>query len=466
MNADADLEAELKAIIDGDPSNGAGPAGTSEHLTDLGNARRMVRRHGRELRHCSAWGSWLVWDGGRWRRDDTGEVHRFAKQTVVSIYTEAEHCQDADERRQIGKHAARSEAQPKIRAMIDSASTETAIAVRPDDLDADPFLLSCANGTINLRTGEPREADPADLLTRGTDVRYDAAAECPRWLGFLDEVFAGDAELIAFLQRLVGYSLTGDTREHVLAVAHGSGCNGKSTFTEIVKRLLGGLAATASFDSFARSRSDRSIRNDLARLHRARVVLASEAGKGRRLDEATVKALTGGDTIVARFLHAEHFEFVPEFKLWLVTNHRPRVDGGDDAIWRRLRLIPFEVNFLGREDRELKGKLEAELPGIFNWALEGCLAWQRDGLGGADAVTTATREYREDEDVLGAFLADRCELGSGSVETTGFRAAYESYCEELGEEPLRANILGRELTERGIRRGGAQRRFYQGVGLK
>jgi putative DNA primase/helicase len=438
---------------------------TVEHLTDLGNARRLVRRHGGELRYCAAWRSWLVWSGERWRRDDTGEVERLAKQTVASIYAEAESCPEPDERRQIAKHAMRSEAQSKVRAMIESASTERGIAVRPADLDADAYLLSCANGSIDLRTGELRPADPGDLLTRGTDVEFVEAADCPRWRSFLDEVFAGDEELVAFVQRFVGYSLTGDTREHALAVLHGSGCNGKSTLVEIVKRLLGGLSSTASFESFVRTRGDRGPRNDLARLHRARMVIASESGKGRRLDEATIKSLTGGDTATARFLYAEEFEFVPEFKLWLVTNHRPRVDGGDDAIWRRLHLIPFEVSFLGREDRELRGKLEAELPGILRWAVEGALTWQREGLGSADAVSRATAEYREDEDVLGAFLAERCET-NGSVETAELRAAYENFCEQLGEVPMKARQLGRELGERGIRRGGKARRFYQGVRLR
>ncbi len=176
------------------------------------------------------------------------------------------------------------------------------------------------------------------------------------------------------------------------------------------------------------------------------------------------KSLTGGDTIAARFLYGEHFEFKPAFKLWLVTNHRPRVDGGDDAIWRRLRLVPFEESFQGRADTELAATLEAELPGILAWAVEGCLEWQRDGLGHAEAVDRATREYREDEDVLGAFLAERCQLESrGEVTATALREAYEKFCEELGERPLAPHVLGRELARRGIHRGGAQRRCYLGV---
>jgi putative DNA primase/helicase len=254
----------------------------------------------------------------------------------------------------------------------------------------------------------------------------------------------------------------------VLAVFHGAGANGKSTLIGVLRRLLGDFAVTAAFDTFMRQR-DRGPRNDLARLHRARLVTAAESGEGRRLDEATVKEITGGDTIAARFLYGEHFEFKPEFKLVLVTNHRPQVDGDDDAIWRRLRLFPFEQSFEGREDRALTEKLEAELPGILAWAVSGCLEWQEEGLGEAAAVTHATAEYRQDEDVLGAFLAERCVM-QGDVPKQELREAYEAYCSELGEKPLKANVLGKRLSKRGVKseaRGqGGQERVYAGVSLR
>jgi putative DNA primase/helicase len=195
------------------------------------------------------------------------------------------------------------------------------------------------------------------------------------------------------------------------------------------------------------------------------MVTAAESGKGRRLDEATIKKLTGGERIVARFLHAENFEFNPEFTLWLVTNFRPRVDGGDDALWRRLRLIPFAVNFEGREEKGLEATLWGELPGILNWAIEGCLAWQCDGFGEASAVREATATYRADEDLLGSFLAECCTM-EGSVEKARLRAAYERFCDGAGEEPMASNQLGRELADRGIRPGGKGRRDYMGVSLR
>lgn len=430
--------------------------------TDLGNAQRFAAEfHGR-VRHVYERRRWIAWNGNRWCEDSDGEPRRAAKAIAQSLLAEASTLKGEEQKRAVA-WAMRSQAEPRLRAALELAGTEPEIVLRAEQLDADPMLLSVANGTLELDTGELRAADPGELLTVGSEVAYDPEASCPRWLRFLDEVFAGDAELVGFVRRLCGYCLTGDTREHVLAVLHGAGCNGKSTFIATLRRLLGAHAVAAAFETFMRQR-DRGPRNDLARLHRARLVTAAESGEGRRLDEATVKEITGGDAIAARFLYGEHFEFTPQFKLLLVTNHRPKVDGDDDAIWRRLRLVPFEQSFEGREDRGLVDKLEAELPGILAWAVGGCLEWQRDGLGTAGAVTRATAEYRQDEDVLGAFLEERCELG-GETATTELRDAYERFCAELGEKPLAANMLGRRLGRRGIRRqqraGGA--RVYVGV---
>lgn len=456
---DAEVEQIAASVARYKPGDNLGPG-------DLGNAELFCELHAERLRYVKERRRWLAWDAGRWRPDTTGTAERAAKSTARELLRRAAEL-DGDEQKRAAKRALTSQSEPRIRAMLNLASTEPAIVLAAEELDADPYLFGCGNGTLDLRSGELCEAHPRELISAGTDVPYDPALGCPRWLRFLEEVFRGDDELIGFVRRFCGYALTGDTREHVLAVAHGTGANGKTTFVEVVKRVLGELATTASFDSFARSRGDRGPRNDLARLHRARLVIAAESGEGRRLDEATVKQLTGGDTVTARFLYGEHFEFRPQFKLCLVTNHRPRVDGDDDAIWRRLRLVPFEECFLGREDRELSAKLEAELPGILAWAVDGCLEWQRDGLGQADAVERATNEYRQDEDVLGAFLAERCELGSGETTAVALRESYDDYCHELGEKPLAANVLGRRLARRGIKveRRASNRRMYVGVSV-
>jgi putative DNA primase/helicase len=442
-----------------------GPEQTRHQLTDLGNAEAFVELHSRRFRHVRQRREWLFWKDGRWHADATGEVERAAKQVARALFHQAAEMPDFEAQKKSASWALRSQSDARIRALLTLAATELPIVVSAAELDCDPYLLACENGTLDLRTGNLRQHDPFDLISLGTDLAYDPKATCPRWQQFLTEVFDGDTELVNFVQRAVGYSLTGDTRERVLFVLHGAGFNGKTTAVETVKRIAGDLASTSPFETFVRVRGGHGPRNDLARLYRKRLVVAAESAEGRRLDEATIKLVTGGDTIAARFLYGEYFEFRPSFKIWLVTNHRPRVDGDDDAIWDRLRLIPFGVNFKGRDDPTLAATLAKELPGILAWAVAGCLTWQRDGLGLPPAVEQATAEYRQDEDVLGAFLAERC-LMDGTIEAADLRSAYEDYCREIGERPLAASALGRRLSQRGIqtdKEGG--KRMYRGVRL-
>lgn len=394
-------------------------AGTQQTFarTDLGNAERFAQDHSDVLQYVRERRSWLAWDGTRWQRDATGDAERAAKATTRTMLTDAASLEDDDDRRTAVKWALASQSETRLRAMLTVAATEPLLARVATDFDRDPFSLTCANGILDLRTREIRAHDPSDLCSLRTDILHDPEATCPRWTRFLNEIFGRDQDLIEFVRRLAGYCLTGDTREHSLVVLHGTGANGKTTFTTILQQLAGEFAKVAAFDSFTRRRDHRP-RNDLARLHRARLVTAAESGEGRRLDEATIKEITGGDTIAVRFLYGEHFEYRPEFKLMLVTNHRPRIDDDGDGIWRRLRLIPFEQSFIGREDRNLTRDLQRELPGILNWALDGCAAWQADGLGTAAAVTRATTEYRTAEDNLGAFLDERCERTAKSAPTS------------------------------------------------
>jgi putative DNA primase/helicase len=444
----------------------AGATAPDTAPTDLGNAELFTHIHADTLRYVAERRRWLTWDTARWAPDITGEAERAAKETAKVLLDRAAGIEDDTARAKAAKWAATAQSESRIRALLVLARSDPQLAVSETQLDAHPYLLAVANGVVDLTTGDLREGDPDDLITRGTDVAYQPDAPCPRWERFLEEIFNDDHDLIAFVHRLVGYILTGDTREHLLAVLHGQGCNGKSTMLEILKALLGDLATTSAFDTFARARGDRGPRNDLARLRGARLVTASESGEGRRLDEATTKEVTGGDVIAARFLFGEHFEFRPTFKLLLITNHLPRVDGDDDAIWRRLRLVPFERSFEGREDRDLSAALHAELPGILAWAVRGCLAWQTHGLGQAGAVTQATAEYRSDEDSLGAFLAE-CTTHGGEVRAPELRSAYEDHCAQAGEKPLSSSALGKRLAKRGVRaeRRGQGQRAYVGIHL-
>lgn len=435
------------------------------HCTDLGNARRLAKRHGDDLRDCRLWRQWLVWDGTRWVTDDTGEVERRAKQTVESIYQEAASARTKQEREALARWAKRSESAPRIRAMIALAETEPGIWVRPSQLDTNPWLLNCANGTLDLRSGDLYSHRREDLITKQVAIPYDPDATCPHWMDFLTEIMDANLHLVEYLQHAVGYALTGVTLEQVLFLLYGIGANGKSTFLETLRRVFGEYARQADFTSFLTRKND-TIRNDLARLAGARLVSAIEVEEGRKLSEALVKQATGGDTITARFLFKEFFEFGPEFKLFLAVNHKPVIRGTDYAIWRRIRLIPFAVMIPPeRQDKDLLEKLLTERTGILAWAVRGCLAWQKRGLEAPEDVLNATQAYREEMDVLGDFLSERCVQSKTAWATAkDLYDAYVNWCETTGEEPLSQRMFGLRLTERGFlryRRGG--KRCWKGV---
>ena len=419
--------------------------------TDLGNARRLVSRYGENLRFCPASGKFFTWDGSRWESDTTGEVERLAKDSVQAMYSEASKLTDAESRSQLVKHALRSEAEPRIRAMIELAKTEPEIPVTTQELDSDPWILNCLNGTLDLRSGKLLSHQRDNLCTKQVPVDFDAHAKCPMWLAFLDRIMRGNPDLIAFLQRAIGYSLTGVTNEQVVFILYGTGANGKSTFVETIRKLLARYALQANFTSFLDTRNE-GARNDLARLSGARFVTAVEAGEGRRLSETVIKQVTGGEPITARFLYREHFEFTPQFKLYLVANHKPRIVGTDEGIWRRIRLVPFTVTIPPEErDKQVPEKLQRELPGILAWAVRGCLAWQRDGLGEPSEVTNATAEYRREMDILADFLDEHCVIGKKfSIRAGVLYDTFKNWCERNGQEPTTQQKFGSTLRERGF----------------
>jgi putative DNA primase/helicase len=330
------------------------------------------------------------------------------------------------------------------------------VPVRPAELDAGPWRLNVQNGTLDLRSGALHPHDRADLITRLAAVDYDPDAPAPAWHAFLERILGGDPELIAFVQRALGYALTGDTREQVLFILHGSGANGKSTLLEAVGGVMGDYALVTMVDTLM-VRYGSTVPNDVARLRGARLVVAVEPEEGQRLAEGRVKQLTGGDRIAARFLRQEFFEFRPEFKLFLATNHKPDVRGTDDAIWRRVRMVPFAVRIPEAEqDKTLRDKLAAEAAGILAWLVRGCLDWQRDGLGLAPAVRAATAGYRAEMDRLAGFLEECCILRpDAQVTVKALYEAHVAWCTANGEPPLAKRTLCLRLRERGleVRRG-------------
>jgi len=420
-------------------------------FTDLGNAKRLVATHGDNMRYCHDWGTWLLWDGKKWIRDSSGGAERLAKSTIAALYEEAARMQDEDKRTTLIKHALRSESQRAIQAMLALATSEQGIPIQPGLMDADPWLLNCTNGTINLKTGELLPHSRNDFLTKMVGVAYDKNANSPLWLKFLNRIMDGNQNLIRFLQKAIGYSLTGDVGEQVFFVNFGHGANGKTVLLRTLLSLLSDYGKTVDPELLLAKTGD-SHPTGRADLMGTRLAVALESEEGRRLNESLVKWLTGGDKLKARFMRQDFFEFSPTHKIWFSTNHRPVIRGTDNAIWRRIRLIPFSVTIPPEErDRNLCEKLSGELSGILNWAVEGCLAWQSEGLGEPDEVRKATDTYRADMDLIGEFINATCILSSASeVRASSLYQRYQTWCTENGEHPLAQRNFGIRLTERGF----------------
>jgi len=420
-------------------------------LTDWGNAQRFIRDHGSNVRYCHPWGKWLVYDGKRWRIDDSGEVVRLMKDTVRGIYIEAGNEVDDKKRKALDDHARKSESKTRITDALYLARTEPGVPVSPEELDADVWVFNIPNGTLDLRSMELREHRREDLITKIGGAPYDPDAKAPRFEQFINEVFEGDEGLIAFVQRFAGYSLTGSIEERAFAILHGTGKNGKTTLVELLRDVLMDYAKNTETETVLRKRHA-GISNDVAALKGARFVSAAEVEKGRTLAESKVKNLTGTDTVTARFLFAEPFDFRPEFKLWLSTNHKPEIRGTDDAIWDRIKLIPFAQRFTGEKaDRSLPRKLREELPGVLAWMVRGCANWQRNGLGESEKVDQATQGYRTEMDALAAFIEERCIVGPNLwCKFADLYAAYTKWCEESHEHPESSRRFADSLTERGF----------------
>ncbi len=443
---------------------------TATLTTDVGNAARLVKQHGKDLRYCAAWGRWLPWDGVRWRADANLEVMRRAKRTALSIYDEAKEAH-GDRQEALSKCAFVSQRRERLNAMVDLARCE--LEVSPGDLDADGWLLNVLNGTVDLRTGELREHRREDRITKLAPVKFETGATCPLWDAFLRRITGGDAALIAYLQRIAGVCLTGDAREQVLFIFYGTGGNGKSVFLDTLSGLLGDYAAEAAPDLLIMRRSEEHP-CEVADLCGKRLVVASETEEGTRLKVQLVKRLTGNARIKGRFMRQDYFEFPRTHKLVLVTNNKPKIRERTCAMWRRVRLIPFDVTIPEDEqDKELIRRLIDEWPGILRWALAGCLAWQRERLNPPEAVKAATQAYQDEQDPFREFLESSCVLTQHSwVSRTNLFAAYQTWAREAGERwPLDRTALYDRLRKQGgiaekqRRVSGRMIRGFEGIGL-
>ena len=374
------------------------------------------------------------------------------------------------EAKKLARWALTSLGKTRIESAIALARSDERIRVSADDLDADPWLLNCSNGSLCLKTGTLRPHRERDLLTQLVPVAYKTDASAPRWERFLCEVFKKNSDLVDFVQRAVGLSLTGRVLEHVLLFLHGTGRNGKSVFLKTIQTALGpDYAQSLRPEVLVHAHGTGAHSSEIARLRGARFVATSEPDPGRRLAESTVKLLTGGDRLVARRLYQEPFEFSPSATFFMAANHKPSIRGTDEGIWRRIMMIPFHFRITeAQEDKQLDKRLADELPGILAWAVRGCLDYQRFGLKPPSAVVEATTEYKDEMDILAPFLDDCCYRVPGErTSASELYREYQSWASKAGiQRPMRQRSFGMALTERDFRRRKINGRvYYEGLTL-
>jgi putative DNA primase/helicase len=360
------------------------------------------------------------------------------------------------------------EAAPRIHAIVDLARSEPGVPIAVEELDRDPWLFNCPNGTLELKTGTLREHRREDYITKLCPVAYVPGAPCPRWKQFLDEVFDGKQGLVNFLHRLLGYFLTGSTKEQILPILWGAGANGKTMLVNAILGVMGRDYAFTAARGILTARGERHA-TERADLFGVRLAVVSETEEGDRLAAALVKDLTGSTPIRARRMREDHWEFLPTHKIVLITNHKPTVREDDDAMWRRLRLVPFEQSFDGDEcDKDLPDKLAAEAEGILAWMVRGCLEWQRDGLAPPEEVEKATGDYRESQDVVGSFLEEACTFGQEyRVKASALAAEFKKWCEAIGQRVPSRDALGDALNQvKGVERYTSNGTWYRGVRLR
>jgi putative DNA primase/helicase len=441
-------------------------------LSDVGNAERLARRHGQDLRWCEAWGSWLAWDGTHWKADETGEVIRRAVDTIRALGEEAAREAHEGRRRELLKWALASESRGRVEAMVSLCKAQPGIAVTVAQLDTDPWKLNVANGTIDLRTGVLLSHRREDLITKVSLVAWDPTAPAPTFAAFLSRSVPS-APVRACLARLVGYAATGVIREHVLPIHYGGGGNGKSVLTDIVMHALGTYASKIPTDVILAKTQD-AHPAERATLRGLRFAACSETARGRALDEATVKDLTGGENISARLMYGNWFHFAPTHTLWLSTNNKPRIRETSNGIWRRVLLIPWTVQIPDAEqDAALPEKLRAEASGILRWIVDGCLEWQRCGISPPDEVRVAVEEYRAESDWLGDFLESRCtsavnpDRPSDAVKILAgaLYRAYVTWCESAAVTPASQTAFGRAMGDKHPKKAIGGYPWYLGIRL-
>lgn len=439
---------------------------------DTGNAERLVDLFGEQIRFNYIDGKWLYYDGRKWCYDNSGTLERLADKAVLAMKAEAKFYERSDAEtggdmlKNFEKHLKTSRSYNAKKAMLHEARHH--VPVLPAQLDKYKMVINTPSGVLDLKSGALSEHRSEAYFTKITSVEYTTNADCPMWKKFLSDIFGGDNDLIRYVQKAVGYSLTGSTAEQCSFFLFGTGRNGKSTFLDIIREIMGDYASNIQPETIMVKKSQSSaINSDIARLKGARFVTSVEPNEGARLNEGLIKQISGDDIVTARKLYGDEFEFKPEFKLWIATNHKPTIRGTDTGIWRRVHMIPFTVQIPeDKVDRQLKYKLGRELPAIFRWAVDGCLLYQSEGLGMPKAVMQMVKEYRREMDVISAFVEDRCREGTNEYEqATALYAAYSKWCDDNNEYKMSNTKFGIEMSKRYKKAQSRNGKNYIGVSL-
>ncbi len=436
---------------------------TRHRYTEGGNANRLSDLHGRDLRFCGHMNTWFVWDGNKWAEDNTSLVYQMSRDVVHQLYAEAKQklagmqsgTGNAKNVAMVSKFAQTTDTARGLTNIVKLASTLPEMSVAPDDLDRKPMMLNTVGTTIDFNKPQAMLKDPErdDLLTKVCGCAFDFDATCPQWERFISEIFNGDTELMLFVQKAIGYSLTGRVNEKCFFFCYGDGSNGKSVFLNIIRAMFGDYGQQASIRTFLKKKGESEIRDDLVNLKGARFVSAVEPDESARFDMEVMKPLTGNDPIRCRTLHQRQIEYLPELKLWLAGNTRPLITETNSGAWDRVRLIPFTVSFIGREDRGLEDKLRAELSGVLNWAIRGYRMYVEQGLKAPKCVDAATEEYKVECNSLLSFVAQKCvvnKLGQLKIRTKDLYTAYCEYCQTEGQYPYSSRRVKSSLASQGI----------------
>lgn len=435
-------------------------------MDDTGNAQRFVKHYKNIVRYSFVDKAWYYYTGLKWQRDMSGEVEKLIDDILPEMKKEKDmYAEDDDMEKAFDKHIKYSRSNKGKQAL--KKEVQHQVAVLPSEFDRDIWQLNCQNGILNLQDGDFSPHGAYRFMSKVTNAEYSDKVDCPQWIEFLNQIFDNDAELIRYIQKAVGYSLTGSTQEQCMFVCFGNGRNGKSTFLDTISDILGDYACNIQPESLMVKSYNGSANSDIARLKGARFVTTVEPNEGNRFNEGLIKQLTGGDRITARFQYGSEFEYTPEFKIWMGSNHKPIIRGTDDGIWRRMHLIPFDVQIPEHKvDKSLKFKLKREYMAILNWCVEGALLWQMEGLSLPAKVKDAVKEYKAEMDVIASFLEECTERGVGDTKANDLYMVYKSWARENNEYEMSSKKFHSELGKRFNKHKSHGVKVYHGLKIR